>query len=211
MWAVMAIRIQREVGGNLAELLDTVADTMTQRERLRLEIRALTAEGRFSGWILGIFPVAFAGILYLIQPDYMGVLFYETIGIMAVIACGDHDRSSASSGSARSCRSRCDMTPLMIALVIAAAVGALVVRGRVDVDREGRRPRVAAPARGLPDPGRARPGDAGADQRARRRAAARGSHRHGHAVHAGRATARRSRRSWCTRATRRTSTSTRSW
>ena len=61
MWAVMAIRIQREVGGNLAELLDTVADTMTQRERLRLEIKALTAEGRFSGWILGIFPVAFAG------------------------------------------------------------------------------------------------------------------------------------------------------
>ena len=49
MWAVMAIRIQREVGGNLAELLDTVADTMTQRERLRLEIKALTAEGRFSG------------------------------------------------------------------------------------------------------------------------------------------------------------------
>jgi tight adherence protein B len=87
MWAVMAIRIQREVGGNLAELLDTVADTMTQRERLRLEIKALTAEGRFSGWILGIFPVAFAGVLYLIQPDYMGVLFQEAIGIMAIIAC----------------------------------------------------------------------------------------------------------------------------
>jgi tight adherence protein B len=86
MWAVMAIRIQREVGGNLAELLDTVSDTMTQRERLRLEIKALTAEGRFSGWILGIFPVAFAGILYLIQPDYMGVLFDEPIGIMAIIA-----------------------------------------------------------------------------------------------------------------------------
>jgi tight adherence protein B len=88
MWAVMAIRIQREVGGNLAELLDTVADTMTQRERLRLEIRALTAEGRFSGWILGLFPIAFAGILYLVQPDYMSVLFQESIGIMAVIACG---------------------------------------------------------------------------------------------------------------------------
>jgi tight adherence protein B len=88
MWAVMAIRIQREVGGNLAELLDTVAQTMTQRERLRLEIRALTAEGRFSGWILGLFPIAFAGILYLIQPDYMSVLFSETIGIFAVIACG---------------------------------------------------------------------------------------------------------------------------
>ena len=87
MWAVMAIRIQREVGGNLAELLDTVADTMTQRERLRLEIKALTAEGRFSGWILGLFPIVFAGILYAIQPDYMGVLFQESIGIMAIIAC----------------------------------------------------------------------------------------------------------------------------
>jgi len=87
MWAVMAIRIQREVGGNLAELLDTVADTMTQRERLRLEIKALTAEGRFSGWILGLFPVAFAGVLYLIQPDYMGALFDESIGIIAIIVC----------------------------------------------------------------------------------------------------------------------------
>jgi tight adherence protein B len=87
MWAVMAIRIQREVGGNLAELLDTVADTMTQRERLRLEIKALTAEGRFSGWILGLFPIAFAGVLYLIQPDYMSVLFQETFGVIAVIIC----------------------------------------------------------------------------------------------------------------------------
>jgi tight adherence protein B len=88
MWAVMAIRIQREVGGNLAELLDTVSDTMTQRERLRLEIKSLTAEARFSGWILGTFPIAFAGILYLVQPDYMSVLFTESIGIIAVIASG---------------------------------------------------------------------------------------------------------------------------
>ena len=87
MWAVMAIRIQREVGGNLAELLDTVSDTMTQRERIRLEIKALTAEGRFSGIILGIFPVAFAGVLYLIQPDYIGELFHNSIGIMAMIGC----------------------------------------------------------------------------------------------------------------------------
>ncbi len=56
MWAVMAIRIQREVGGNLAELLDTVARTMTERERLKREILSLTAEGRLSGWVLGIFP-----------------------------------------------------------------------------------------------------------------------------------------------------------
>ena len=88
MWAVMAIRIQREVGGNLAELLDTVSDTMTQRERIRLEIKALTAEGRFSGIILGIFPVAFAGVLYLIQPDYISELFHNSVGIMAMIGCG---------------------------------------------------------------------------------------------------------------------------
>ena len=87
MWAVMAIRIQREVGGNLAELLDTVAETMTARERLRLEIKSLTAEGRFSGWILGLFPIAFAGILYLVQPDYMGALFEASFGIIAIIAC----------------------------------------------------------------------------------------------------------------------------
>ncbi len=85
MWAVMAIRIQREVGGNLAELLDTVAQTMTARERLRHEILALTAEGRMSAWVLGVFPPAFAVVLYLIQPDYMSALFSSSAGIMAVI------------------------------------------------------------------------------------------------------------------------------
>jgi tight adherence protein B len=85
MWAVMAIRVQREVGGNLAELLDTVAHTMTDRERLKREIFSLTAEGRLSAWILGVFPPAFALVLYMIQPDYMKVLFESSIGVMAVI------------------------------------------------------------------------------------------------------------------------------
>jgi tight adherence protein B len=85
MWAVMAIRIQREVGGNLAELLDTVARTMTERERLKREILALTAEGRMSAWVLGIFPPAFAVVLYVIQPAYMSVLFENSLGVMAVV------------------------------------------------------------------------------------------------------------------------------
>jgi tight adherence protein B len=85
VWAVMAIRIQREVGGNLAELLDTVASTMTERERLRHEVLALTAEGRMSAWVLGVFPPAFAVILYLIQPSYMQALFQSPMGIMAVV------------------------------------------------------------------------------------------------------------------------------
>ena len=52
-WAVMAIEIQREVGGNLAEVLQTVSETMRQRNRLKGEIRALTAEGRISAIVLG--------------------------------------------------------------------------------------------------------------------------------------------------------------
>ncbi len=65
---------------------------MTERERLRHEMLALTAEGRMSAWVLGIFPPAFAVILYMIQPDYMSTLFQNTIGIMAVVRLGDHGR-----------------------------------------------------------------------------------------------------------------------
>lgn len=79
-WAVMAIRIQREVGGNLAELLMTVADTMVERERLRRDVNALTAEGRVSAMVLGLLPVGLAIVLYTGNPDYIGVLFQETLG-----------------------------------------------------------------------------------------------------------------------------------
>jgi tight adherence protein B len=84
-WAVMAIRIQREVGGNLAELLETVAETMSERDRLRREIRALTAEGRMSAIVLGIFPPAFGVILYVLKPNYMSALFENGVGIAAVV------------------------------------------------------------------------------------------------------------------------------
>lgn len=84
-WTVMAIRIQREVGGNLAQLLDTVADTMTKRERLRREIRSLTAEGRLSAVVVSLFPPIFAVILLVIQKDYLERLFDETMGVVAVI------------------------------------------------------------------------------------------------------------------------------
>jgi tight adherence protein B len=87
-WAVMAIRIQREVGGNLAELLDTVAETMTHRERLRREVKSLTAEGRMSAIVLSIFPPAFGLMLFMLQPDYMKLLFQETIGIICLVGGG---------------------------------------------------------------------------------------------------------------------------
>ena len=79
-WAVMAISIQREVGGNLAELLTTVADTMTQRERLRREVATLTAEGRLSAIIIGLLPPGIAGALFVLNPDYIGGLFQPGLG-----------------------------------------------------------------------------------------------------------------------------------
>ena len=81
-WAVMAVRIQREVGGNLAELLMTVAETMTARQRLRGEVQALTAEGRVSAMVLGILPLGLGFMLWTINPEYMSVLFEESIGKM---------------------------------------------------------------------------------------------------------------------------------
>ena len=79
-WAIMAIRIQREVGGNLAELLLTVGETMINRERMRREVAALTAEGKISAIVLGILPPAISAVMYVVNPDYMKVLFTETMG-----------------------------------------------------------------------------------------------------------------------------------
>ena len=87
-WAVMAIRIQREVGGNLAQLLDTVADTMTKRERLRREIKTLTAEGRFSGVLVSLFAPLFGLFLFMTKRDYISKLWSESIGIVALIGAG---------------------------------------------------------------------------------------------------------------------------
>jgi tight adherence protein B len=81
-WAVMAIRIQREVGGNLAELLMTVSETMTQRERLRRDVAALTAEGRMSAIVLGILPPGLALVMYVMNPTYIGRLTQDSIGMI---------------------------------------------------------------------------------------------------------------------------------
>jgi tight adherence protein B len=84
-WAVMAIRIQREVGGNLAELLSTVADTMVQRSRLRGEVKTLTAEGRLSAIIMGLLPLALGGIMFMSSPEYIETLFQSVTGWAMVI------------------------------------------------------------------------------------------------------------------------------
>ena len=89
-WAVMAVKIQREVGGNLSELLLTVAETMTERERLRRDVAALTAEGKMSAIVLAALPILLGMAMWAINPDYINTLFDETIGqvllVMSIVA-----------------------------------------------------------------------------------------------------------------------------
>ena len=84
-WVVMAIRIQREVGGNLAELLNSVAETLRERERLRRQVAALSAEGRLSGIILAALPVVFAVYLMLARPEYIDPLFSTPLGVLLLV------------------------------------------------------------------------------------------------------------------------------
>jgi tight adherence protein B len=79
-WVVMAIKIQRQVGGNLAELLDTVAATMRERQYVRRQVAALAAEGKLSAWVLGGLPPLFMLYLLLTNYDYVIVMFREPLG-----------------------------------------------------------------------------------------------------------------------------------
>ncbi|MGH2828184.1 MAG: VWA domain-containing protein [Actinomycetota bacterium] len=83
-WAVMAVNIQREVGGNLAELLDGVADTLRDRESLRRQVDVLSSEGRISIGILTVLPIAVALYLMRVNPEYVGLLFNTSIGMLLV-------------------------------------------------------------------------------------------------------------------------------
>lgn len=84
-WAVMAINIQREVGGNLAEILDTLANVIRERNTIRRQIRVLSAEGRLSVWILAILPVAIGLYMAKVNPDYIKLLFTTQIGLVMVV------------------------------------------------------------------------------------------------------------------------------
>jgi tight adherence protein B len=82
---ITAIRIHKTVGGNLAEVLDSVAYTMRERDRLRGEVNTLTSQQRMSGIIVGSLPI-FVGLLFLlVNPDYMAPLFNETAGRMILL------------------------------------------------------------------------------------------------------------------------------
>ena len=75
-----AILIQKETGGNLAEVLDKCAHVIRERFRLKKEIRIKTAQGRLTGWILSFLPIALGGLLFLVNPDGISLLWTRDLG-----------------------------------------------------------------------------------------------------------------------------------
>jgi tight adherence protein B len=85
---VTAISIQQQVGGNLAEILDTIAFTIRERVRIKGEVNTLTAQGRYSGYLVAFLPIAIAFMINLISPSFMSPLFTNPIGQGLLVAGG---------------------------------------------------------------------------------------------------------------------------
>jgi tight adherence protein B len=84
---ITAVNVQHEVGGNLAEILETISHTIRERIRIKGEIRVLTAQGMISGYVISFLPVGLGLILYAMNPVYIGSMFQEPCG-WAMIAVG---------------------------------------------------------------------------------------------------------------------------
>ncbi|QGP93811.1 Type II secretion system (T2SS), protein F [Neomoorella glycerini] len=83
---ITAVLIQRQVGGNLAEILDNIAHTIKERVRIKGEIKTLTAQGRISGLIIGLLPVVLTTVIYLLNPGYLSLLFTTRTGVIMLLS-----------------------------------------------------------------------------------------------------------------------------
>lgn len=83
---VTAVLIQRQVGGNLAEVLDNIGNTIRERIRIKGEIKTLTAQGRISGLIIGLLPVVLAVMMFILNPAYVITLFTTEAGRLMLLA-----------------------------------------------------------------------------------------------------------------------------
>lgn len=81
-----AINVQRAVGGNLAEILDKVAHTMRERDRIKGEISTLTAQQKMTGIVIGLLPLFMFGIFMVLNPAYMSLLFNTTTGRLLLVS-----------------------------------------------------------------------------------------------------------------------------
>lgn len=82
---VTAVLIQRQVGGDLASILDTISETIAERVRMRREVMALTAQGRLSGIVVAVIPVALGLFLEIVNPGYLKPLLETDLGRMFII------------------------------------------------------------------------------------------------------------------------------
>jgi len=85
---VTAINVQREVGGNLAEILDVISFTIRERVRIKGEIRALTAQGRYSGYVISLLPICLVLVLFVVNKPYVSQLFTSGWCGWAMVVCG---------------------------------------------------------------------------------------------------------------------------
>ena len=83
---VTAVKLQRQTGGNLAELLINIGELIRQRLKLLAKVRALSAEGRLSAQVLALMPLVMGGIIYLIRPDFISVLWIDEVGVSLIKA-----------------------------------------------------------------------------------------------------------------------------
>ncbi|NLF77977.1 MAG: secretion system protein [Chloroflexi bacterium] len=83
-----AVNIQREVGGNLAEILESIGHTIRDRVKLEGEIRVLTSQGRITGWVISLLPIVLTVFLYFVSPSYMGGMIENRMCGWPMLGCG---------------------------------------------------------------------------------------------------------------------------
>jgi tight adherence protein B len=83
-----AVNIQREVGGNLAEILESIGHTIRDRVKLDGEIRVLTSQGRITGWVISLLPIVLTVFLYFVSPSYMGGMVENRMCGWPMLGCG---------------------------------------------------------------------------------------------------------------------------
>ncbi len=84
---ITAVLIQRQVGGDLAAIFDGISATIRGRQKLKGQVKSLTAQGRLSGWVISLLPVALLTVITLINPEHTSLLWRSTLGL-AMLAAG---------------------------------------------------------------------------------------------------------------------------
>ncbi|MGQ0677496.1 MAG: type II secretion system F family protein, partial [Rhodospirillales bacterium] len=85
---VVSLAVQRETGGNLAETLENLSDVLRKRRQMKLKVRAMSSEARASALIIGSLPFVMLGILLLLAPAYIGLLFTDPRGQLVIVGAG---------------------------------------------------------------------------------------------------------------------------